>query len=88
LTPLNDNLSIKERTGSMKVEHKYIVVQITERDWYVCALLTVGDYRAISKPLGQREARRVCKELMDLEPREWPDATKKSVNWTEPDHPI
>jgi hypothetical protein len=74
----------------MRVEHKYIVVQITERDWYVCAppITEPGDYRAMSRPLSRREAMRVCKELTDLEPAEWSEATKKSVNWTEPDHPI
>lgn len=74
----------------MKVEHRYIVVQITECDWYVCAppITEPDDYRAMSKPLSRREAMRVCKELTELEPREWSEATKKSVNWTEPDHPI
>ena len=74
----------------MKLQHEYIVVQITERDWYVCAppITEPGDYRAMSKPLSRPEAMRVCKELTDLEPAEWSEGTKKSVNWTEPDHPI
>jgi hypothetical protein len=71
----------------MRVEHKYIVVQITEQDWYVRAppIAEPGDYRAMSKPLSRPEAMRVCKELTNLEPAEWSEATKKSVNWTELD---
>jgi hypothetical protein len=30
---------------------------------------------------------RVCKELTDLEPVQWSAATKKSVNWNDPEHP-
>jgi hypothetical protein len=74
----------------MKVERKYIVVQFTERDWYVCAppIVEPGEYYVISKPLSRPEAMRVCKELTELKPADWSKATKKSVNWTEPDHPI
>lgn len=38
--------------------------------------------------IARPEAFRVSKELTELEPAEWSETTKKSVNWTEPDHPI
>jgi hypothetical protein len=70
---------------------QYVIVDTDELEKLdVCAppITEPGEYRAMSKALSRPEAMRVCKELTELEPGVWSAATKKSVNWTEPDHPI
>jgi len=54
----------------MTFEGRCIVVQVTSTEWYVAVapVAQPGAYAVLSKPLGHREASRVCKELNELLP--------------------
>jgi len=60
---------------------KCIVVQVAETEWYIAVapVAQPGAYAANSKPLGKRQAFRVCKELNELEQADWSEATRAAM---------
>jgi len=65
----------------MTFEGRCIVVQVTSTEWYVAVapVAQPGAYAVLSKPLGLREAFRVCKELNELEEADWSEATRGAM---------
>jgi len=65
----------------MTFDGNCIVVQVTESEWYVAIapVAQPGAYAVLSRPLGQREAFRVCKEMNELEGADWPEATRGAM---------
>jgi len=54
----------------------------------VAPIAQPGAYAVISKPLGERQAFRVCKELNELEKADWSEATRGAMRPSAPVHRI
>ena len=65
----------------MPFDGRCIVVQVNNTEYCVAVppVAQPGAYAVVTKPLGQREAFKVCKELNQLDRADYSDLTKEAT---------